>query len=250
VAPAGHVGAEAGLDVSIPTGTIVDTLNAGKTLARAARTRTLSQDEQVQLFGAGTNLALNPPFLVEHVAISYTPFQHWELALRYASGGWRLGVRRQLLTQAQDGIDLTIGIGGQRFAYSFPVDNVLDVLKLDDYVRWNVDVPITLGKHGDFYRLWCGPRLVFSHFSTQMVLDLPPVNGPSQERQLASVNGSGIYLGAQGGAALGYKHLFVGFELTVVRMLGGATLRAFDRQIDVDMGTWVVYPGLALMGEF
>jgi hypothetical protein len=250
VPPEGHFGVEAGLDLSLPTGTVSRTVDAARALSDAAERRALSEEEQVTIFEAGVNLALNPPFLVEHLAVSYTPIERWELALRYASKAWRFGVRHQVLHQATTGFDLSLGLGVQRFRFQFPVTEIVQVLHLDDFVRWNVDAPLLFGRQGDFYRLWAGPRLVLSRFSSQMVLRLPPAAGMSLQEKVAGAEGTGLYFGAQAGAALGYKKLFLAFELTLVRLFGQAQLSALDFRREVDMGTWVIYPGLALMGEF
>jgi hypothetical protein len=250
VAKKGSVTAEAGMDLSLPTGTVSRAIDAGRALAHAAETRKLTEEEQLTLFGAGTNLALNPPNLVEHAGLTYTPATDWEVGVRYAAASWRVGVRHQVRHQEDSGFDMTIGVGAQRFSFEFPVNDIIDVLKIDDFVRWNFDVPIVFGKHNDYYRVWGGPRFVVSRFDTQLVLKLPKTGEEIPVPQLASARGTGLYIGAQGGAAVGYKKVFLAFELTVVRLDGTAHLIALGRGLDVDMSTWVLYPGLALLGEF
>ena len=67
-----------------------------------------------------------------------------------------------------------------------------------------------------------------------------------------SLDGHARYLGGQGGFAVGYRHVFVGFELTVTRISGSATMTT---SLDVpsrstDISGMVVYPAVALLGEF
>jgi hypothetical protein len=249
VAPKGHVSAEAGADVSIPTGTIVSTIDTSKTLARAAQTRMLSEDEKLQVFRGGLNLAISPPFFVQHIGANYVFAHGWEAGLRYAAGGWRLGVRRQVLDQETSGYDLTIGAGLQRFSFGFPIDNVIDIIKLDDFTRWNLDVPVAFGRRSDFLRWWAGPRMVLSTYSTQLTIEAPQTGG-AVGQDVAEAAGRGMYLGAQGGAAVGYRWLFVAMEMTVVRLVGNAHIDVFGRRTEADTGTWIIYPGLAVMGEF
>jgi hypothetical protein len=249
VAPKGHVSAEAGADVSIPTGTIVSTIDTSKTLARAARTRMLSEDEKLQVFRGGLNLAISPPFFVQHIGANYVFAHGWEAGLRYAAGGWRLGVRRQVLDQETSGYDLTIGAGLQRFSFGFPIDNVIDIIKLDDFTRWNLDVPVAFGRRSDFLRWWAGPRMVLSTYSTRLTIEAPQTGG-AVGQDVAEAAGRGMYLGAQGGAAVGYRWLFVAMEMTVVRLVGNAHIDVFGRRTEADTGTWIIYPGLAVMGEF
>jgi hypothetical protein len=249
VAPKGHAQAEAGIDVSVPLGTIVRVVDAGKSLVKTAKDGTnLTEAQQRQLLEAGVNLALNPPASNVHAGLAYTPIERLELRLRYMSGAWRAGVRWQVLRQAEDGADLTVGLGLQRFAYEYPVDKVLDVVALEDFTRWTLDAPMLVGRHGDFYRLWAGPRLLASSFRTALRLDLSSVGGPMPS--LAQATGQTLFAGGVGGVALGWKHLFLAFELTVVRLFGSADLEAFGQRTNVDLGGWIVYPGLGLLGEF
>src|SRR5687767_7617529 len=99
VAPKGSVTAEVGTDIAVPTGSIVRAYDAAKTLVSASRSRTLTEDEKIQLFSAGTNLALSPPGPVNHIGVTYTPAERWEVGGRYSSQALRLGGRRQLLVQ-------------------------------------------------------------------------------------------------------------------------------------------------------
>jgi hypothetical protein len=251
VAPKGHVSAELGWDVSVPTGTISRAIDAGKTLANAAKTRSLTDAERRQLIEAGANVAINPPALVMHAGLTYVPITAWELGLRWSPGSWRAGVRHQFLEQASNGVDLTMGLGLARYTFEFPVNDVLGgVIHLDDFSRWNLDVPLVVGKHASWYRLWGGPRLLFSRFDTTLTLNLPAAGGSPAEAVVASVDGSATYLGGQGGFAIGYRYLFVGMELTIVQLISGAHLELGGQRQDVDLGGLVIYPGIALMGEF
>jgi hypothetical protein len=248
VLPKGHVSFEAGLDASAPTGAITRTIDTAKVLAKSDM---LTEDDKRTIFAAGFNLALSPPSVVEHVGLTYAVAQDWEVGLRYAGHAWRVGVRRQLLTQGQSsGWDLTVGLGLQRFAFELPLADYIPIVRLDDFERWNVDVPLVFGRRGDFYRLWGGPRLVFSRYGADLALRAPGAAGTVASEDLASVDGQGTYLGLQIGAALGYRMLFLGFELTVVRLLGSARMQAFGKRADVDTATWLIYPGLALLAEW
>src|SRR4051794_12238679 len=258
----GHAQVETGLDVAAPTGTIVRTIDAGKALVSAAGQRSLSPDERRRLIEAGANLALEPPALVTHVAVAVGLAPRWELGLRYASGSWRFGGRTQLRRQGDDraGFDLSVGLGLSRQSYEFPVGNILDYLTLDDLTRTSVDVPLVIGRRASWYRLWGGSRLVLSRFSSALRLNLPATSGTPAEMVVASVDGTAALLALQGGAAIGYAHLFLGFELTVARLFSGARLTApgqsgssagpRDLDADVDLGGVIVSPGFALMGEF
>ena len=55
--------------------------------------------------------------------------------------------------------------------------------------------------------------------------------------------------GGQLGAALGYKHVFLGFELTMAKFWTSASLKLLQNKHDVDLESFIVYPGFALMLE-
>ncbi len=252
VAAKGRVEVESGMDLALPTNTVGAVIDVGRTLSKESKDRVLTDAEKQDLFAAGVNLALDAPAPVMHAGIAYGIAGAWEVGVRYTSGAWRLGGRRQILHQETSGFDLSAGIGIQRFVYAYPVGDVLDFLKIEDFTRWNVDVPILFGKRGSWYRLWGGPRLVFSRYQTSLTF-ASPMGGA--EIVTASAEGRAALLGVQGGVAIGYRWLFVGFELTVVRMLSTAHLvartpGAAEQRADIDLGTFVIYPGLALMGEF
>jgi hypothetical protein len=120
---------------------------------------------------------------------------------------------------------------------------------LDQLTRYGVDLLMLVGKRASWYRLWGGPRLAHSRFSAAMRLDLPAANGAATESVAASVEGTGTMLAVQGGAAVGYAHLFLGFELTVARLFATARLSA-GSQGDIDLGGVIISPGVAVLGEF
>jgi hypothetical protein len=241
----GHVQAELGMDVAIPTGSIKKAIDAAESLDAAAESRALSDAEKLAILEGAVSLATNPPAAIPHLGVAYAPFEHWEVGLRAAASGYRLGVRRQLLLQKTHGVDLTIGLGVGRAAFEPPVSSVLSTIEVEDFVRWSFDLPVAVGKHGDWYRWWAGPRLLYATISQRVTLALP-----GEEVEVASISGKGWYVGAQGGAVFGYKHVFIGPELTLVQLFADAEVAALGQSETVDLDSFVIYPGLALMGEF
>ena len=88
-------------------------------------------------------------------------------------------------------------------------------------------------------------------FGTELTVNLPAVSGHDASVELASFSGTGAYYGGQIGAALGYKYVFFGVELTMAQLLSSGDLNAFSQKaLDVDLDSFIVYPAFALMGEF
>ncbi|MGK3991645.1 hypothetical protein WME99_51850 [Sorangium sp. So ce136] len=251
VADKGHVQAELGLDVSVPTGAIASVVDAGVVLANIAESRELTEGERVTLFEAGGALALNPPSVTPHIGVGYTALDRWELNLRYTGSAFRLGTRYQLLKRDKHGVDLTAGAGVGRYVIDLPVGSILGLVELEDFTRWQIDLPIQIGTAGTWYRVWGGPRLMFTTFDTALVVDLPAFTGYPGERELASFSGTGLYVGGQAGVALGYKHVFLGFELTLAEIFSSGELAVLgERAVAVDLDSFIIYPSIGLMLEF
>jgi len=244
----GKFQAEAGIDISVPTGSILRTIDEAKDAAAvASSTGKLSTDEKLRVFDAGVNLLLNPPAVLQHAGLAYAPLRRTEVSVRFVGAGWRLGGRYQLLEQGVNSSwDLSMGLGATRQTFSFPVDNVIDILRIDDFRRYTIDLPMAFGRRGTWYRIWGGPRLLYTTGHTQMTLTIPGSNQP----EVATADSSGFFYGTQTGFALGYKHVFLGFELNLVKFKGNADLTALGSVRRVNLDTFVVYPGIALMGEF
>jgi hypothetical protein len=250
VAPRKHVQAEVGFDVSVPTGTIGEVVDAGEALADSAQGRELSESEQEQLFRAGAALALNPPSATPHVGFGYSVLDHFEINGRYSIGALRVGARYQLLEQAPDGIDLTAGLGAARYVYEFPISDQIPLVHLEDFTRWQLDFPVLVGKHGNWYRIWAGPRVLLTFYGTELTFEQPEIAGVTSEKTVAaSLDGVAAYVGGQVGAAIGYKYAFFGFELTCAKFWTNAELKLPGREQDVDLESLIIYPGFALMLE-
>jgi hypothetical protein len=175
---------------------------------------------------------------------------HLEVSGRYSVGALRLAARYQLLEQERHGVDLSAGLGGARYVYEFPVSDQLPLIELEDFSRWQIDLPLLVGKHGTWYRVWAGPRLLFTFYGTELTFEQPALPGSASEKAvLASLDGTGTYLGGQVGAALGYKHVFFGFELTCAKFWTNANLTLADTERELALDSFIIYPGFALMVE-
>jgi hypothetical protein len=64
-----------------------------------------------------------------------------------------------------------------------------------------------------------------------------------------SMSGYAVYAGGFAGVVFGYRSIFLGPELTVVRIAGNADVNALGSTTNIDIGGFVIYPAFALMGE-
>ncbi|HKY39174.1 MAG TPA: hypothetical protein VJN18_24715 [Polyangiaceae bacterium] len=252
VAKPGQLHAEIGVDVSYPTGTAQEVIDAADSVEEAVRQQQqMPSDAQKRvIFEGGAAIAMNPPAAVPHLGVDYGVAEKWEVGARLATSGWRLSARRQLLTQEAHGIDLSAGLGAGRALLTPPVQRVFESLEVSDFWRWNVDLPVALGRHGSWYRVWGGPRLLYSWVSQTMTLTLDDLGTAEPVRASGKFSGRGLYAGAYAGAALGYRSLFIGPELTLVYLFGSADVDSLGSRQNVAVESLVVYPAFAVMGEF
>jgi hypothetical protein len=246
VAPKGHVQATAAMELGVPTGTVARVIDTGRSLADMDPTQ-IDDSEKIQLFEAGVTVAASPPAFGPHFALAYTIVERFELGLRYAGEGVRGGARYQILRRPEAPVDMVVGLGVARSSKAIPVDDIIPVVKVDDFTRWTIDVPLLLGKSSDWFRVWAGPKVVVTRYDVAMRLALSGV-----EPELASFGGTSFYYGGVGGLALGYRHLFVALELAVLSLSGSASMRSSNLMFDgrsVDMDGLVVYPSFGLIGE-
>jgi hypothetical protein len=252
VAPKGHGQVTAAFEVWIPTGTIGSIIDTGKTLSEIAKQNmSLTPEQERQLFDSGVTVVVSPPSVGYHFAGSYTLIDRLEVGLRYAGGGWRGGARYQLLRHETDPLDMTIGAGLSYYSYEIPLASYIPILEVEDFTRWTVDVPLQIGTSRSYYRVWGGPKFLYSHFTTAIKLDLPDTP------DLASFEGHTIYYGGQIGFAVGYKYVFVAFELTLAGISGRGDVKTAPDPRDgqalvhnTDISGFIIYPAFGLIGEF
>jgi hypothetical protein len=240
-----------GVEGSIPLGTLSDVYTTGDNVLKKAESgQALTTAEKWQAFDSGMEVLLSPPAPGYHFAFAYVPWRRLEVSLRYASSALRVGSRYQLLDRnAGAPFDLSAGVGVARFTYAIPIGDYLPILKVDDFTRWQLDVPLLIGLQNRWFRTWFGPRFLATFFDSALRLDLKV-----EDRVLASMSGSAYYVGGQGGIGFGYRWVFLAFELTVTELIGSAKFEASALQDSpshtVDLSGLVIYPTLGLMGEF
>lgn len=247
VAPPGHVQAAAAIEVGVPTGAIRDVVETSRSLAEIAQTQTITTEQRAQLLDAGLSLAASPPGFGPHFALAYGAVPGVEVGLRYAVGTWRLATRYQLLDRTGGPCDLVVGLGLSRSSQSVAVDEVLQVVSVDDVTRWTLDIPLLAGTGRSWYRAWIGPKVLFSSLSTGVRLDLA-----QGEVVAANFSGRALYYGGQAGVAIGYRNVFLAFELTVARLAGAAHVVDGTSEFlnhSVDLTGTAIYPAIGLIGQ-
>jgi hypothetical protein len=73
---------------------------------------------------------------------------------------------------------------------------------------------------------------------------------PGEPDEVFAVRGSGFYLGAQFGAAIGYRWIFLAAELTLAQLYADADVGLGGSTANVDLDSFIIHPGIGLMAEF
>ena len=207
----------------------------------------LTDAQKLQILDGAVNLVVNAPAVGPHLGIAYTLVDRVEANLRFAGRAFRFGGRYQLIKRDEGPFDMTVGIGVARFSYAIPLSDELPLVRVDDFTRWQIDVPLLIGTSRDFFRVWVGPKLLMTWFQTQMTLSIP-----NDDVSVARFDGMVTYLGAQAGFALGYRKAFFAVELTVADSFGSArtTVSGFTPPShETKVSSVIVYPSVGLMVE-
>src|SRR5262249_44735397 len=107
---------------------------------------------------------------------------------------------------------------------------------------------VLIGTSRDLFHVWAGPKLLLTSFDTQLTLTLPGV-----EAVLAKFEGTAVFVGGQGGFAVGDKRLVLAVEVTLAEAVGTAHLTSpllNPMTRDTKVSNFTVYPSVGLMGEF
>lgn len=246
VAPHKHFRGAMGLGVSIPTGPLGDLFDRAEDLSDAVdEGRDLTDEEVGDLFESTTGLLLNLPSIVYEVQGRYGIAKRVDLGLRLAlPGAIRIDGRYQFILNPGRAFAASVGLGLTYYSLEIPVPPPIDeVIEVDDFTRFEVDIPVLLGWSGEIGHFWFGPKLVLATYGTQMTAHL------GSDVELATVSGSSFYYGLQIGGAIGYKYVWLAFELTIAGMSGSADidLDVLGVSLHPTFRGAVFYPALGLI---
>jgi hypothetical protein len=227
----------------------------GKAIKKAIdeeRPYTLAEEDAQKLLTVGMALALAPPGSSQELMIrtGLLESNSLDVGLRLSTTSVRFDSKLRLLhggdpddshlpvTQRKS-LDLALGVGVARHLFKSPVLDALEVVHIDTFSRWDVEVPLYMSVDvGDIFKLYAAPKYIYSRTTLDPTLvDLGRVGTDVTgfNLELPSRVNSHFY-GASVGFALGYKYVHLYAELTggyihsrpivfgQARDLGGVTL--------------------------
>lgn len=249
----GHVQANAAMNVNVPASRVVAAVDEVATLGdRYASDPAYrpTDEEQQKALAAAVGLGLSAPGMNPDLMLRVGILDDLDVGARWSGlaahvdGKYRFLATGRREVAAPDapasdddpGFQGAVSIGVSKALYSGFVFDVLDYMKMGDYSRYNLEVPVLFGARlGPLGHYWFGPKYVFSTYS----LDASLANIGA----VSSTSGTIHHLGAFGGAAIGYKVVFVFAELTAMYMF--AKPEIFGRP--TDLGGVVIVPAGGLM---
>lgn len=257
ITPHKHVDGGAAYGVSAPIAGIGRTVGTAKDNAeRTQDGEPLSDDDRDQIIATSLGLALNPPSFGSQYRVAYGIAPDFEVDVRYALSAWRIGARYQMIKPGYPA-DLagSVGLGVSRYVFSFGVPSYLpeEIVKVDDFTRYDIDVPVLFGASHDVFHLWGGPKLVASFMSAgvDVCTEYDTTDRECTERTTASMDGRAFYLAGQGGAALGYKYVWLAVELTAayvdVEARGKLKTGTIDENRTFHFNDVILYPVVGLI---
>jgi hypothetical protein len=252
-----------GAGAFIPVGQIIDVvdlgIDEGKRLKEAVESGEpvrLPEEDAQRILTVGVALAVSPPGVVNEVALRAGLADNLDIGLRYSGVSWRLDTKfrfhhsgdgPEVREESRKSFDMAIGLAGSRHSFKSPVLDVLEIVKIDDFSRYDLEVPLYISTDfGDILRLYAAPKYVFSrtHIDEQLV---------DYSEQGRDVTGFDVRLpatvksgfaGSTFGISLGYKYVHVFAEIT-----GGYTFcnpMLFGQRRNLGGATFYPAVGLAI----
>jgi hypothetical protein len=234
-----HVEVNGGFNINIPVTSAVGVIAESTTVASriATENRQPNKEEQRALLDAALPLALNPPGATPDIMVRYGIVDPVDVGLRYSGTAIHGDVK--VAVYDEEPFTLAISAGYSRQRFSGVLFDALDFLKIGDYSRNNLEIPVIMGfQLKDYGHVWFGPKFIGSWYSLDASLKSVGI--------VEKTSGFVGHYGAFGGIALGYKYVFAVAELTMMYMVSKPTIAGRE----VNLGGLVIQPSLGLMVRY
>jgi hypothetical protein len=258
----GQVQVTGGMGVFLPVGNLIRVVDTGIDQGEEARDAVdegrpyaLSEEDQQKLLTAGVALMVAPPGVSPELMVRVGVVDRVDVGLRYSGISLRADAKVLLfhggdsdggrMETGQRSYDVALGLGAARHFFSSPVLDVLEVVEMGDFSRYDVEVPLYVSADfGDVFKLYGAPKYVYSHTRMdERLVDFSrqgkPVSGFDATLP-ASVDSH--FVGSTVGLALGYRYVYLFAELTGGYVFCKPTLFGVER----NLGGVTLYPAFGL----
>lgn len=211
--PEGHLQITSSVEVTDTSGAIRESIDALEDLEGGRMTR-----EQISIAAEAASVALvQPPSIGYQLSASYGLTRRVELGVRTSMSAVRGWTRYQFL-RASPGLYGAVGLGVSGYIYGFPIQQFTDQVRVTDYDRWDIDVPLSFGYSGRAFHIWAGPKLVLSDIGGSVTVCVDQDAGRCSSEANVSLDALARYVAGQLGIAVGWSQFFIAAELTVARV--------------------------------
>ena len=257
-----HVQVTGGYGLFLPLGPAADAVAQGVKQAEKAidaahsdENYQLSEEDAQQILTAAIGLATMPPGFAYELSVRTGIVQDIDIGLKYSTAGsLKLDGKYRFFHRGPEeggggvmtpSYDIAIATGVSKYFFSSPVIEVLELVQLGDFSRWDFEVPMYFSiEWGKILKFWVAPKYIYSRtsFDGELVdisheasrysgyaLDLPSV-----------VNTH--FFGSSVGFAAGYKWVHLMLELTAGYTYCRPTVFGQERNI----GGLTLYPAIGL----
>jgi hypothetical protein len=261
----GQFQVSAGVGAFVPAGQLVTVIDEGisqgiaiKKAVESGEPYNLAEQDAQKLLSVGMALAVAPPGPGNELMIRAGVLNSnlLDVGLRLSTASTRVDAKVRLLHGGdpedspleeikRKSYDLALGVGVSRHHFRGPVLDLLQVVKLDDFDRWDLEVPLYMSLDiGDIFKLYAAPKYIYSRTS----LDQKLVNYAQFGK---NVTGFDIALpakvdshfyGTSLGFALGYRFVHVYAELTAGYTHSRPVVFGQER----DLGGVTLYPSIGI----
>lgn len=218
----------------------------------------LEEAEAQRLLGVGMALAVAPPGPANELMIRTGLLESntLDVGLRLSTTSVRFDGKVRLVhggtpedsslpDYQRKSYDLAIGVGYSRHVFKSPVLDALEIVKIDEFSRWDLEVPVYLSMDlGDIFKLYAAPKYIYSRTS----LDSRLVDVSREGQDVSGFDLSlpaevtSHFYGASVGFALGFRYVHLFAELT-----GGYTdCRPVVFGQQRDLGGVTLYPSIGI----
>lgn len=259
----GQVQLTTGAGVFVPAGTLVTVadqgIRQGRALEEAVRRQepySLSEADAQQLLTAGLSLAVAPPGVGYELGLRAGVGHGVDVGLRYSLSSLRGDVKWRVLhredaptvssTQGRRSLDVAVGLGLSRHLFDSPVLDVLELVQVSDFDRWDLEVPVYLsGQVGDVFVAYLAPKYVLSRTSLdeKLVAAAEQAAGTSGVDTRLPAHVTSHFVGTTVGVGAGYRIAYLYLELTGGYTFSRPTVFGQPR----DLGGVTLYPAVGLV---
>ena len=98
---------------------------------------------------------MSPPGIVNELSIRRGLADNFDVGLRYSGISWRLDTKyrfhhsgdgAEVSENKRRSFDIASGLAGARHSFKSPVFDVLEIVKINDFSRWDLEVPLYISR--------------------------------------------------------------------------------------------------------